>query len=66
LLNRAGLHHVARLDAPEEIAQELRRFLDELKSGTAPLPDPGVVQEASRWQRAKALAALLERLPAHA
>ena len=66
LLNRAGLHHVARLDAPGEIAQELRRFLDELKSGTAPLPDPGVVQEASRWQRAKALAALLERLPAHA
>ena len=64
LLRKAGLPHIARLDSAEDIALQLRRFLDELKSGSAPLPDPAFVKDASRWQRTEALARLLEQLDA--
>jgi glycosyltransferase involved in cell wall biosynthesis len=64
LLRRAGLPHIARLDSAADIALQLRRFLDALKSGTAPLPEARSIQESTRWERTKALARLLERLPA--
>ncbi|MGH8625188.1 MAG: glycosyltransferase [Gammaproteobacteria bacterium] len=63
LLRRAGGHHIARLDSAEEIALELRRFLDQVKRSEAPLPNEVVVSESSRANRTRELASLLERLP---
>lgn len=61
-LREAGVHSIAPLDAPEDISRELRRFLDALRDGTAPLPDPAYAKTATRRQRAQALAGLLERV----
>jgi glycosyltransferase involved in cell wall biosynthesis len=64
VLRQAGLRNIAPLDAHEEIAAALRRFLDQMKSGNAPLPDDAVVSNASRLSRARELAGVLDRLPA--
>ena len=65
LLREAGIHNIARLDSAEEIALELRRFLDQAKHGEATLPCAALVARASRSHRARELASLLDRLPVH-
>ena len=64
LLHRAGIHSIARLDSATEIASELRRFLDNIKRCVEPLPDEAFVNAASRLNRTRELADLLDRLPA--
>jgi glycosyltransferase involved in cell wall biosynthesis len=64
LLRRTGIGAIARLDSAEEIALELRRFLDEARGGKAALPDDALVAGASRLNRTRELAGLLDRLPA--
>jgi glycosyltransferase involved in cell wall biosynthesis len=64
VLRRAGLRDIARLDSVDEIASVLRRFLDEVRHGTAALPDERRVLESSRLNRTRELAALLDDLPA--
>jgi glycosyltransferase involved in cell wall biosynthesis len=66
VLRNAGISQIARLDSPEEIAFRLQQFLECLKTGNAPLPTRSIVEQASRWHRTKALAELLEGLPAGA
>jgi glycosyltransferase involved in cell wall biosynthesis len=65
-LRSAGLADIARLDSAAEIATVLRRFLDNVQRGTAPVPAPAAIESASRLNRTRELAALLERLPAAA
>jgi dTDP-4-amino-4,6-dideoxygalactose transaminase/glycosyltransferase involved in cell wall biosynthesis len=62
MLRRAGIPNFARLDCAEEIALELRRFLDEVRAGGAALPDDAAVASASRLRRTEELVTLLERL----
>jgi glycosyltransferase involved in cell wall biosynthesis len=64
LLRRTGIGAIARLDSAEEIALELRRFLDEARGGKTALPDDALVAGASRLNRTRELAGLLDRLPA--
>ena len=63
LLRNAGVRDIARLDSVEEIAGVLRRFLDEAQRGAAVLPDDAFVTPASRTNRTRELADLLDRLP---
>jgi len=64
LLRNAGVRDIARLDSADEIAGVLRRFLDDAQRGTAVLPGEPVVTGASRLNRTRELAALLDSLPA--
>lgn len=64
LLRKAGIYNVARLDSAEEIAFELRRFLDQVRRGERALPDDAFVMGASRLNRTRELAGLLDRLGA--
>jgi glycosyltransferase involved in cell wall biosynthesis len=61
-LRQAGVETLAPLDAPDDIARELRAFLDGLHAGTAQLPDAMAAKSATRKRRAEALAGLLERV----
>ncbi len=63
LLRRTGIDSIARLDSAGEIALALRRFLDEVKARKTPLPDDVFVTGASRLNRTRELAGLLDRLP---
>jgi len=63
LLRKAGIRNIARLDSTDDIVLELRRFLDQVKHGGAPLPSDTIVAGASRSHRTRELAALLDRLP---
>ena len=60
-LRQAGTDAIAPLDAPEEIARVLRRFLDGLRDGTAQRPHAAAAQAATRKRRTEALAGILER-----
>jgi glycosyltransferase involved in cell wall biosynthesis len=62
LLRRAGVRNIARLDSAEEIAAELRRFLQQVRDGRAALPSDDAVTSASRLRRTEEFATLLERL----
>jgi glycosyltransferase involved in cell wall biosynthesis len=62
LMRRAGLGDLARLDSSEDIVQALGRFLQQLRTAHARLPDPGVVARASRSHRTEELAHLLDGL----
>ena len=64
LLRKAGIHNIARLDSAEEIAFELRRFLDQVRRGEAAMPEDAFVMGASRLIRTRELAGLLDRLAA--
>jgi len=64
LMRKAGIQNIARLDSAQEIALELRRFLDQVKRGDATRPSDAFVRVASRLQRTRELASLLEQLPA--
>ena len=63
LLREAGVHNIARLDSAEEIALELRRFLDQVKRGDATWPKDAFVSVVSRLHRTQELASLLGQLP---
>lgn len=63
VLRNAGIRDIARLDSVEEIASVLRRFLDQVRRGKAALPDANYVAEASRLNRTRELAGLLDRAP---
>lgn len=63
LLQGAGTRSIVRLDSAEDIARELRHFLDGAKRGEAALPSDAFVAGASRLHRAQELSALLDRLP---
>jgi hypothetical protein len=63
LLRRAGIQSIAPLDSAEEIALELRSFLDRAGRGEAALPRAALVATASRSHRASELANLIDRLP---
>src|SRR6185295_15902690 len=63
LLRNAGVRHIAPLDSVDGIASVLRRFLDDAQRGAAVLPDEAFVTGASRANRARKLADLLDRLP---
>jgi dTDP-4-amino-4,6-dideoxygalactose transaminase/glycosyltransferase involved in cell wall biosynthesis len=63
MLRRAGIDNIVRLDSAEDIARELRRFLGEMQRGEAALPNAAYVMGASRLQRTRELADLLDRLP---
>jgi glycosyltransferase involved in cell wall biosynthesis len=62
VLRNAGIHNIARLDSAGEIAVELRRFLDQARRGETGLPTDGLIGEASRLQRTRELAGLLDRI----
>jgi len=62
LLRKAGIDNIARLDSAQEIAFELRRFLDRARQGGAPPRDDAFVRGASRLNRTRELAGLLDRL----
>jgi glycosyltransferase involved in cell wall biosynthesis len=64
VLRRAGLTDIAPLDAPAAIASALRTFLDRIARGNAAMPERAFVAGASRANRTRELAQLLERLPA--
>ena len=63
VLRRAGLTDIAPLDAPAAIASALRTFLDRIARGNAALPERAFVEGASRANRTRELAQLLDRLP---
>jgi glycosyltransferase involved in cell wall biosynthesis len=60
LLRAAGIDNIARLDSSEEIAQEMARFLKCARRGEVATPAPRWVKAASRFERARELARLLE------
>ena len=62
LLRKAGIDNIARLDSAQEIAFELRRFLDRARQGGAAPRDDAFVRGASRLNRTRELAGLLDRL----
>ena len=62
VLRRAGINDIARLDSPEEIAALLRQVLQNLKQGSAQLPNADVARRASRQQRTAELASLLDQV----
>jgi len=64
LLRRAGVRNIARLDSEEEIALELRTFLDQVRRGAAAPANDAFVTGASRLNRAREFAQLLEKVVA--
>ncbi len=62
VLTGAGVDTVVPLDSQHQIAEGLRRFLDALRRGTAPLASPEEIRRHSRRSRAGELAALLDSL----
>ena len=62
VLRNAGLDTVARLDSADDIAEVLKTFLNQLRAGEVPLPNPEYVVHASRMHRTAQLAKLLDEL----
>lgn len=62
VLQQAGIHSVARLDSVDAIATELMALVAALKEVRAELPNPVVVQTASRKGRAESLVQLLNQV----
>lgn len=62
VLRSAGIDAIARLDSVEEICATLPRFVSEVRSGHAALPDAQATKNASRRARSEAFARLLDRL----
>jgi len=60
VLQRSGSPCIAPLDSPAAIASLLRPLVGALRDGTVPLPTPESVRAASRRERARELAALLD------
>jgi glycosyltransferase involved in cell wall biosynthesis len=60
LMRRAGVDTIAPLDSVDAIARLVPRFLEQMGSGCAPLPEPAFVANASRLSRTQQLAHLLD------
>jgi hypothetical protein len=65
-LRAAGITHIAALEDGATIADMLGRFIDDLHTGTAPLPDSANVRRASRRERTALLAHALDAVHEHA
>jgi hypothetical protein len=61
-MRKAGVEHIAALEDAHAIAQTLNGFLDDLRTGKAPVPDLRHALKASRRARTAELAATLERV----
>lgn len=62
VLTEAGIDSVVPLDSKDQIARGLVRFLEAIRSGTAPLGSPEAVRRHSRRSRTGELAALLDQV----
>jgi hypothetical protein len=62
LMRRAGVSHIARLDSVDAIADAVRDFVQRLRDGSLAAPGGPVVSSASRRNRTRELAALLDRV----
>lgn len=60
VLAEAGIDTVVPLDSQAHIVDGLERFLDAIRGGTAPLPEPDEILRHSRRSRTGELAALLD------
>jgi len=58
VLREAGMPSIASLDSAQDIAQELAKFLQQLKTGTSLLADESYVKQASRVGRTQRVAQL--------
>ena len=61
VMREAGIDSMAPLDRADAIADRLLRFLSDLRAGTAAKPAAACVGRASRRERTRALADLLDR-----
>jgi glycosyltransferase involved in cell wall biosynthesis len=61
-LRAGGVDTIAPLDEPERIRQVLERFVDGVRNGTAPLPQPAYAASFSRASQAAELARLLDHV----
>ena len=61
VMREAGIYSMAPLDRADAIADRLLGFLSDLRAGTAAKPATACVGRASRRERTRALADLLER-----
>ena len=57
---QAGIAHVAALENARAVADVLERFIRDVQTGLAKVPDAVLVRHASRYQRTARLAALLD------
>lgn len=62
LVRRYHAGMVARMESKEEIARALPDFLARLAQGTLPVADPGEVKNASRFERTRELAQVLDEV----
>ncbi len=62
LVRRYHAGMVARMESKEEIARALPDFLARLAQGTLPVADPGEVKSASRFERTRELAQVLDQV----
>ncbi len=63
-MRRAGIDTIVNLASREDIALMLPRFIDRVRSGTAPRASDAAVQTTSRLARAQELAEVLDELTA--
>lgn len=63
-LRDVGIDNIARLDSTLEIASEIPRFLNQVKLKETAQPSDAIVRVASRMERTREFAKLLEQLPA--
>ena len=59
-LTALQIGEVAPLDADDQIAQRLLKFLQQIRKGTASVPDPHIIHHYSRQVRSQEFAALLD------
>lgn len=62
VMRSAGLDTIAALDDAEEIGRVLAHFLERLRTGAVPTPDPDVARSCSRRIRTRLLAELLDEV----
>jgi glycosyltransferase involved in cell wall biosynthesis len=60
-LRAAGIDAIAPLDSSIDISRALNQFLEQLRSGRAPVPTETAIRQASRRHRACELAGLLDQ-----
>jgi hypothetical protein len=62
VLRAAGIDTIYRIDRSDDIAKGMRRFLERLSRGDAPVARPAAVAGATRGARTRELAAILDSL----
>jgi Glycosyl transferase 4-like domain len=62
VMRSAGLSDIARLDSENDIAKLLVRLVGDWRRGVEALPDPMAVRHASRFERSRDFANLLEQV----